>query len=152
MLMKLSSIALVAALAAIAGCGKPNLYVAHDTVIGINAAVNAARTSGRLVVGYDRDFVTLIPVSVKQKEGDSSKGENHSQSEVKAREAMSVVSCSKLQVSGIWLSEFTERLTTGSVAQLYAQKLLQSEADPFSCSKEGEEPDDQQGDSEQAQG
>ncbi len=67
-------------------CNPSNLYIAHDTVIGVNAAVNTERTSGRSVIGYDRDFVTVVPISVNVAEG---------------KEAMAVLSCSEMEVNNI---------------------------------------------------
>lgn len=108
---------------------KPNLYVAHDTVIGVNAAVNTQRSSGRLVIGYDRDFVTIIPKSVTPPENLIPEIEG-------GKEAMSAVSCSKLKVTDIWLNEFVEELATGKAAQLYAESANKGEnTDLFTCLK-----------------
>ena len=57
------------------------------------------RAKGRLVIGYDRNFVTLVPKSVPDGKG--------------GREAMAVLSCSELKVDGIFLSKFIEYLATG---------------------------------------
>ncbi|MCB0833151.1 MAG: hypothetical protein KDC45_06790 [Bacteroidetes bacterium] len=117
------------AIFALSGCTQPSLYVAHNTVVGVNAAVNTQRTSGSLIVGYDRDFITLIPKSVDPPEEQNQQNDG-------AKEAMSAISCSKLEVKNIWLSEFKEYLATGQAAKLYAQKVAQGNADVFSCFNE----------------
>ena len=58
-------VAPLALLTLLGACGD-KLYIAHDTVIGISANVNTARTSGRITIGYDRHFVVFAPKSVKQ--------------------------------------------------------------------------------------
>lgn len=90
---------------AIAGCAPKRLYVAHDTVLGINAKVNEARQQGQLVIGYDRDFATIIPTSVKYAGG--AEGET---------DAMALVQCTELQVDGIFLSKFSDFTATGQAA------------------------------------
>lgn len=96
----------------LAACEPTNLYVAHDTVVGVNAAVNTERTKGRLVIGYDRNFVTLVPKSVPDING--------------GHEAMAALSCSELKVDGIFLSKFIEYLTTGQAALAFAEKIGES--------------------------
>ncbi len=74
---RIGTIVFLAAIAA--GCEPTNLYVAHTTVVGVNAAMNADQGSGHLIIGYDRHFGAIIPKSVATTEG---------------KEAMSVLSCS----------------------------------------------------------
>lgn len=107
MLKMLLGMAGIAALTA--GCAAENLFVAHRTVIGVNAAVNTDQTNGRLIVGYKRSFVTIAPKSVTAEDG--------------TKEAMSVLSCSELEVDGIRLSKFVEQLATGKAAKILAATL-----------------------------
>jgi hypothetical protein len=106
-----------------AGCGlaactqSSQLYIASHTVVGVNAAVNTQQTSGHLVIGYDRVFVTNPPKSVSI--DDASRGTNPEP----RRDAMSVMSCSELVVTGIFLTGFTEHLATGQAAQNFATQL-----------------------------
>ena len=52
-------------IAGLAACGEPTqLYIAHNTVLGLDAAVDTNRQAGRLLFGYDRQFVALAPRSV----------------------------------------------------------------------------------------
>lgn len=95
------------------GCAAENLLVTHRTVVGVNAAVNADQTKGRLVVGYKRSFLTIAPKSVEDDDD--------------TREAMSVLSCSELEVDGIRLSRFVEQLATGKAAKLLANELAKPE-------------------------
>ena len=44
--------------------GARQLYIAHNTVVGVDAVVDTNRQVGRIVVGYDRQFVALAPKSV----------------------------------------------------------------------------------------
>jgi hypothetical protein len=112
MLKKKAKIIAVLLLAGLIGCSSSALYVANDTVIGINAAVNTQRTAGHIVVGYDRNFATLVPISVDDSGTSVAAGR---------REAMSVISCSKLEIGNIFLKQFTENLLTGKAALKYAQ-------------------------------
>ncbi len=100
-------------------CEPTQLYVAHRTVIGVNAGMNSDMTRGRLIVGYDRNFATIVPKSVDAPDG-------------AGKEAMSVLSCSELQVKGIHLEKFVESLATGKAAESFAAKL---KGDPGAATK-----------------
>lgn len=104
------------------GCAQTSgLFIAHDTVLGVNAAVNIQKPSGHVIIGYDRNFGTYVPKSVPAEDGSG-------------KEAMSVLSCSELKVSDLWLTGFTEYLSTGEAAQTYAEKLAAQEWVPaFKC-------------------
>jgi hypothetical protein len=107
--------------ALLSGCEPSNLYIAHDTVVGVNGAMNADQTSGHLIVGYDRKFAAIVPKSVTRPDDGSG---------VVQRDAMSVLSCSELKVDGIFLTGFTEYLATGPAAVKFARKLAGKAADP----------------------
>jgi hypothetical protein len=110
------------------GCA-PNggLFVAHETIVGVNGAVNLSKPAGHLVVGYDRNFGTYVPISVPDENDPSNK------------EAMSILSCSELTVSNIWLTGFTEYLSTGTAANNYAARLANQERVPaFKCFDQAE--------------
>lgn len=92
----------------LSACEPVNLYVAHSTVVGLNAAGNVDRSSGHLIIGYDRHFGAIVPKSVPVAEG---------------KEAMSVLSCSDLKVDGIFLAGFTEYLATGRAATGFAEAV-----------------------------
>ena len=98
----------------LSACEPVNLYIAHSTVVGLNAAGSADRGSGHLIIGYDRHFGAIVPKSVPVEEGE---------------EAMSVLSCSDLKVDGIFLAGFTEYLATGRAATGFA-KVVASDTDP----------------------
>ena len=52
-------------IAGLAACGEPTqLYITHNTVLGLDAAVDTNRQAGRLLFGYDRQFIALAPRSV----------------------------------------------------------------------------------------
>jgi len=104
--MVLSAGAALALSAGLTGCEPTNLYVAHTTVVGLNAATNMDQSSGHLIFGYDRKFAAIVPKSVPVEEG---------------QEAMSVLSCSDLKVDGIFLAGFTEYLATGRAASGFAE-------------------------------
>jgi hypothetical protein len=97
---------------ALAACADSHeLFIASHTVLGVNAGVNTAQTTGHLMVGYDRTFVTDPPASVKV----DGKADEH--------DAMAVLSCSEVVVDGIFLSGFTEHLATGVAAKNFAHEL-----------------------------
>ena len=114
------------------GCDANQLYMGSKTVVGVNAAVNPEQNKGWLVVGYDRNFVALIPRSADEKPepGEADTGK---------QDAMAALACSRLVVSGISIKYFKESIATGKAAQIFAEKL--HEADPqtvkdfFDCFK-----------------
>lgn len=106
----------------VAACEATQLYIVHDTVLGLDAGINQARPSGRLAIGYDRYFLSLVPRSVDAA-ANSAAGTTES-----AKEAMAALSCSNLKIEGIFLTEFTERLATGRAARNFA-KSLKNDAD-----------------------
>ena len=108
-------------LPALAGCqnwGK-QLYVAHDTKLGIDASINTSMGSGSVDLGYDRRFVTWVPRSVEVVPG--SGGE--------AREVMSVLTCSELRVGLISIDYYDEALATGRAAKKFAEALAKKAED-----------------------
>lgn len=78
------------------------VYVASDTSLGVNGAVNTAQTAGKLVIGYDRKFVAYVPKI--NYEGDS--------------DVMAVYNCTHLEVQGLRITAFRERLATGDAATI----------------------------------
>ena len=141
--MPVKPLGLLLAALTLAACDANQLYIAHDTVLGLNANVNSARTSGKLVFGYDRQFGTLIPksVSVEEDQNGSSKG----------REAMAVLACSDVGVDGIFLTRFVEHLATGQAARNFAKELADSPDNVnlgfFQCFDAGTPEDSDTGDS-----
>jgi hypothetical protein len=109
---------MVLVLGGCANWGK-QLYVAHDTKLGIDASINTATSSGSIDLGYDRRFVTWVPRSVEIVEGGEGGGGE-------AREVMSVIACSNLSVGIITIDYYDESLATGRAAVRFARAL----ADP----------------------
>ena len=99
---------------ALPACEARNLYVAHDTVVGVNAMVNQSRQEGQLMIGYDRDFVTIVPKSVEKNsdEPDPFKRE---------RDVMSLISCSYLKIDGVNLDRYVDISVSGKAAEEYAK-------------------------------
>ncbi len=85
------------------------LYTAYHTVVGVDASVSADRTSGHMLIGYDRSFLTISPRGV---DGETSASGNQKPAE----EVMSALSCSSLVIDGIFITEYRERLATGNAA------------------------------------
>jgi len=113
----------LAALGLTAACAPDNLYVAHDTVVGVNARVSTDRQQGQLLVGYDRDFATIVPKSVDTGNG--------------SRDAMALLSCTELEVDGVYLSKYTDITASGAAAEALGQSG-NSGADIFDCSAIGQ--------------
>ena len=116
---KMRSLAWIAGLPALAllwGCEPTQLYVGATTVVGLNAAMNTEQTAGHLKIGYDRTFVTVVPKSVPVPEG--------------GREAMAVLSCSDLEVTGIFITGFREYLATGKAAMNYGGPVQPASGQP----------------------
>jgi len=94
------------------GCEANQLYLAYRTNVGINASVNPQMTEGSLIIGYRRNFATIVPKSVPAV-GDPTR-----------RDAMSSLVCSELVVTGIWLKSYVEYLATGKASQTFADNLV----------------------------
>lgn len=89
------------------GCASPDhMFVATDTSLGVNGNINSTRTSGKVVIGYDRKFIAYVPQ--KTEGGD----------------AMSAFNCTNLEITGITVTKFHERLATGEAAQKLVHSLL----------------------------
>ncbi|HXV24197.1 MAG TPA: hypothetical protein VED46_08050 [Alphaproteobacteria bacterium] len=101
-----------------------HLYVAHDTKLGIDASYNTAMTSGSIDLGYDRRFITWVPRSVEINDEDPD-----------AKEAMSVIACSMLQVGALNILYYDESMATGRAAKNFAKSLDQARVsdDYFEC-------------------
>ena len=126
MLMRIFPLVLAAA-ASVAACSN-SVYFASHTVVGLNAAINTQQTAGHLTVGYDRWFATNPPISVTSPAKDGKPA---------TRDAMAVLSCSELEVTGIFLTGFTEHLATGEAAKDFAEEIKKDPNkvdDFFKCS------------------
>lgn len=108
-------------------CEPRNLYVAHDTVVGVNAKVSQDRQQGQLVVGYDRDFVTVIPKSVDDPSG------------INKKDAMALLSCTELEVDGIFLSKYTDITASGDAAKKFSERI-HDDNNFFNCNFAGKVP------------
>lgn len=113
-------------------CEPTQLYIAHNTVVGLDASVNTERTAGRLMFGYDRQFVALAPKAVKPAPHKWDEQEGISD---EAQEAMSAIACTEVEVDGIFLTKYSERLATGSAARDAARVLAEKStpASLFQC-------------------
>src|SRR5262249_15086049 len=109
------------------GCDATQLYLAYRTNVGINASVNPQMTEGSLIIGYRRNFATVVPKSVPIRD------------DATGRDAMSALVCSDLTVTGIWLSSYVEYLASGKASTMFAEKLTKKQQDQtddfFSCYK-----------------
>lgn len=113
--------AAVALSVTLTACDPTNLYVTSNTVIGVNGAMNTEQASGHLIVGYDRRFLAIVPKSATIVDPET--GEPVTTGNPEAREAMSILSCSQLEVDTIFLTGFTEYLATGEAARRFAAKV-----------------------------
>lgn len=115
------------------GCQPGQLYVAANTSIGVNASVNTARTAGHLQIGYDRQFATIVPRSVDLPANATDTG---LATPSQGKEIMAVVSCSDVEIQGIFLTKFVESLATGRAARGFARRLADDQANAnsiFAC-------------------
>lgn len=123
-----------------AGCEANNLYVAHNTVIGVNASVSPDRQQGQLLIGYDRDFVTVIPKSVDKTVKTGKK------------DVMALLNCTQVEVDGIFLSKYTDSIASGEAAILFARQLAQEQkptTNLFDCRRlSAGTPEQEQGDAQ----
>lgn len=120
-MLKSLPIALAGAAILLAGCSADNLYIAHKTNLGLNGAYNQAKPSGKFILGYKEQFITVIPKSVPLS--------TEAQTELNTRDptlrdAMAILSCSDVKVGFLELKEYSEYLATGTAARLHARALL----------------------------
>ena len=109
----------------LAACGEPTqLYIAHNTVVGLDAAVDTNRQSGRLLFGYDRQFIALAPKSVSHQPDPDHHDPVCDPEGAECREAMAALSCSEVVVEGIFLTRFRDRLATGTAATNAAKAIV----------------------------
>lgn len=114
-------ITLVGAAILLAGCSADNLYIAHKTNLGLNGAYNQAKPSGKFILGYKEQFITVIPKSVPLSPDARTELQT---SDPNLRDAMSILSCSDVKVGFLELKEYSEYLATGAAARLHARALL----------------------------
>jgi hypothetical protein len=115
---------LIVAIALAACSGPTQLYVAHNTVVGLDAAVDTNRQAGRLIIGYDRQFVALAPRSVPHVRDPENPDPVCDRPGEDCREAMAVLSCNEVEVEGIFLTRFKDRLATGTAAKNAASEIV----------------------------
>ena len=122
-------LALIASTGLIA-CGEPTqLYIAHNTVVGLDAAVDTNRQSGRLLFGYDRQFIALAPKSVPHKQNSEFPDVVCDAPDAKCHEAMAALSCNEVEVRGIFLTRFKDNLATGTAATKAATTIKKAADD-----------------------
>jgi hypothetical protein len=120
-MLKSFPIAVAGAAILLAGCSADNLYIAHKTNLGLNGSYNQAKPSGKFILGYKEQFITVIPKSVPL--STEAQGELNTKDET-LRDAMSILSCSDVKVGFLELREYSEYLATGTAARLHARALL----------------------------
>lgn len=123
----------LALLPLLVACDAKQLYMANQTVIGLNAAVDPEAGTGSLLIGYDRDFVALVPRSVEQRETDA-QGKVVLDADGKPRltghtDAMSALVCADVRFEKIWLRYYYEAMATGEAAKQFARKLSATNAE-----------------------
>ena len=70
------------------------------------------------MIGYDRDFVTIVPKSVE-------KNSDESDPLKRERDVMSLISCSYLKIDGVNLDRYVDISVSGKAAEVYAQNQTQ---------------------------
>jgi hypothetical protein len=120
-MLKSFPIAVAGAAILLASCSADNLYIAHKTNLGLNGSYNQAKPSGKFILGYKEQFITVIPKSVPL--STEAQGELNTKDET-LRDAMSILSCSDVKVGFLELREYSEYLATGTAARLHARALL----------------------------
>lgn len=104
----------------LSACGAKNLYVASRTIIGLNAEMDKEQATGHMKLGYNRDFLVVAPKSVPDKDVSDKYMSDK-------KDAMSVYSCTDMEVTGIYLTKFNEILATGEAAQNIGATLPQND-------------------------
>jgi len=111
----------------LAACDARQLYMANQTTIGLNASVNPETGNGSLLIGYDRDFVALVPRSVEQQQTDAQGrvvlGADGKPVLTGDSDAMSALVCADVRFEKIWLRYYAEAMATGEAARQFARRL-----------------------------
>lgn len=116
----LTLFAAVSSMVMLSGCAAQNMYMAHDTSIGIKAQLSADRQKGSIALGYKRDYVAIIPKSVEQ-------GQPAGQSDV-----MASMGCSRVETQGARLIGYSDAVATGAVA-IELAKDVDAQSKLFDC-------------------
>lgn len=124
-LTRLSSLLLLSA--AISGCEATHFFITHNTVVGVDAAVSSDFARGHLMVGYDRSTLAIVPKTV---EGSGQSNE---------KELMTTLSCSHLEVHGLFLTQFTQYVVAGEAAKNYAENVKGPGKGAFHCPSRADE-------------
>ena len=119
---------------ALTGCEARNLYVAHDTVVGLNGRFSENRQAGKLVIGYDREFITLVPKGSDPTPDDSNDD----------RDVMSSLGCSYLETSGVSLTRYSDLVMTGKAAKNMAAKITSQSDSLLDCNALASEGESQE--------
>ncbi len=115
---------------ALCGCEARNLYVAHETTVGLNGRFSQNRQSGKLVLGYDREFVTLVPKGTDPTPDD----------DVDDRDVMASLGCSYLQTNGVALTRYSDLVITGKAATDLAAKIKDGNENLLDCNQFAGQP------------
>ncbi|MBI1733207.1 MAG: hypothetical protein HYR49_10650 [Gammaproteobacteria bacterium] len=113
------------------------VYIASDTSLGVIGAMNTAQTSGKLIIGYDRDFIAVVPKKPASgnKATASAAGTNDLPPD-RPGDALSAFNCTHVEIKGIKVTKFYERLATGPAAIALAAADLPTTAGK-ECSYDG---------------
>lgn len=104
--MKHSALAALSVTATIFGCSTDNhVHIASDTSLGINGTLDSTRTSGKVVIGYDRKFYAYIPQASPKED------------------VMSAYNCTNIVIDGIKVKKFNEQLATGAAAKKLVEDI-----------------------------
>ena len=129
---------LLGLIAGLTACGEPTqLYITHNTVLGLDAAVDTNRQAGRLLFGYDRQFIALAPRSVPGTEAGEPDCDDVNDD---CREAMAALSCNEVEVRGIFLTRFKDRLATGTAAKNTSEKIVEVARNTVMAAENVQEP------------
>lgn len=90
-----------------------NLVYRQSTVIGLDIQANPEGTSGKAVLGYDREVNAYVPKKPKVIGGKLS---------TQGQEAMSAISVSAVEIGFLEATRISESFATGDAAQALASK------------------------------
>ncbi len=100
-----SGFCLLLMLITLTGCGNSkNLVYRQNTVIGLEVSANPEGTSGKAVLGYDRETNAVVPKKLK------------SNGETSGQEAMSAISISHVHIGFLEANCIYEAFATGDAA------------------------------------
>ncbi|MFS2318105.1 hypothetical protein RMQ97_09215 [Maricaulis sp. D1M11] len=120
---------ILVSITSLSACSKSDhVYYYQRSVLGVDASASTAEQGGGLTVGFRRNFLAYVPTQTNEV----------TPTEVTPKQStMSVIACAEVEIVNAFGFDVNEAMATGEAALIYADKVAQGAAGPFSCFQGG---------------